>query len=98
VAGAAAIAAIAGTGVLVARTRRSRRRTWLEVQLARLEERTGVRIDDSVTLPRWLEQLPPDDRDAFEGVVRALEYAAWAAEPLDEDDRRWVEKTLIKSR
>jgi hypothetical protein len=96
--GAAAIAAIVGIGALAIGARRARKRSWLEVQLARLARQAGVPIDKAMTLPRWLAQLPPPQRDAFESVVRALEHEAWAAEPLHDEDRNWVEKKLEKVR
>ena len=98
VAGAAAIGVLAAFGTLLLRVRRQRGRTWLDAQLARLERRAGVAIDDATTLPRWLAQLPHEKQSEFEPIVRALEHEAWAAEPLHDEDRRWVEKNLEKVR
>jgi transglutaminase-like putative cysteine protease len=97
-AAAAATLVVASGAALVLRVRRDRQRTWLEVQLAQLQRRSGVPLHDAATLPQWLQQLPPEDRNAFEPIVRALEHEAWAPEPLDDDDRRWVEQKLEKVR
>jgi hypothetical protein len=97
-AASATIGAIAAASIAIARVRRLRRRTWLDVQLARLAQRAGVPLDESATLPRWLATLPPGQREDFEGIVRALEHEAWSAEPLHDEDRRWVEKKLEKVR
>jgi protein-glutamine gamma-glutamyltransferase len=98
VATTAALGAIAAASVAIARVRRRRGRTWVDVQLARLAQRSGVPIDPATTLPRWLAALPPEQREEFEGIVRALEHEAWSAEPLHGEDRRWVEKKLEKVR
>jgi hypothetical protein len=95
---AAVIATLAGGAVLVVRARRLRQRSWLDVQLARLQARAGVPLEDATTLPRWLAGLPAEQRDEFEGIVRALEHEAWAGEPLHGEDRRWVEQKLEKVR
>jgi transglutaminase-like putative cysteine protease len=97
--GAAFMTFVAAAAVAVAlRVRRARQETWLARQLRRLEQRAGVTIDDAATLPRWLAQLPSEQRQELEPVVRALEHEAWAAQPLHDEDRRWVEKKLEKVR
>jgi protein-glutamine gamma-glutamyltransferase len=97
-ASAAAALVVGGAAFLVLRSRRLRKRTWLEVQLARLEQRAGVPLDDAVTLPRWLARLPTQHRNDFEPIVRALEHEAWSSEPLDDEERRRVEAKLEKVR
>jgi transglutaminase-like putative cysteine protease len=95
---AVAALVIGAAGAFVVHLRRLRKRTWLDVQLHRLQQRAGIPIDASSTLPRWLAGLPPDQRDELEPVVRALEHEAWSADHLHEEDRRWVEKKLEKVR
>lgn len=97
-AGAGVVAVLGATALAVVRVRRLRRRTWLEVQLGRLERVAGVPIDAAETLPRWLQALPPGARDELEPVIRALEQEAWSAQPLHDDDRRWVERKLASAR
>jgi hypothetical protein len=97
-AGAAIVGVVVAGGALVLRAQRNRKRTWLDVQLARLERRAGIPIDTAATLPSWLEQLPREQRNEFEPIVRALEHEAWAAAPLHDEDRRWVEQELEKVR
>jgi transglutaminase-like putative cysteine protease len=97
-AGAAIVGVVVAGGALMLRARRNRKRTWLDVQLARLERRAGIPIDTAATLPSWLAELTRDQRNEFEPIVRALEHEAWAAEPLHDEDRRWVEQKLEKVR
>jgi hypothetical protein len=95
---AAGLLAVGAAAFAVMRVRRAGQRSWLEVQLARLEARGGLPLDAATTLPKWLARLPATQRDELEPVVRALEHEAWAAEPLHDEDRRWVEKKLEKVR
>ncbi|MEY2425687.1 MAG: hypothetical protein QOI61_1259, partial [Actinomycetota bacterium] len=69
-------------------------RTWLDIQLARLERRAGVPLDPNRTLPAWLAGLPPEDRARFAPVVTSLEHEAWSDTPLDVDRRKEIEAAL----
>ncbi len=82
-------AVFAGVGL-----RRQRQRSWLEVQLARLQRHTGIALEPNLTLPAWLAGLPPDDQARYGPVVSALEHEAWADAPLDAERRRLVEQAL----
>lgn len=86
-------AAYAGMAV-----RRRHRRSWLEVQLARLERHTGVPIEPTTTLPAWLTRLSPDTRARYEPIVDALEFEAWAPTPLDAEDKLVLERRLTEAR
>lgn len=94
----AVVVAFLGAGYAFVMLRRRGRRSWLEIQLARLERSAGVPIDDSVTLPAWLDQLPEPTRAHYAPIVAALEHQAWSEGELDAADRRQVERRLAGSR
>ena len=89
------VLAVGGGAAFAAfRLRRLHRRSWLEVQIDRLQRRTGVPLDETLTLPAWLARLPDDQRSRYDRVVRALEHEAWSGAPLPQEDRREVEQLL----
>jgi transglutaminase-like putative cysteine protease len=77
--------------------RSRRRRTWLDVQLRRLERaaaRRGVPLDDSIGLPAWLWRVDDSERALFEPVVTALDREAFSEAGLDDAGRAHVEGGL----
>lgn len=70
----AVLASSGGAAWVATYVLRRRRRTWVDIEIARLEREAGVRLGRSETLPRWLERV---DRPDLEPAVKQLEREAF---------------------